>query len=65
LPDSPDTVIFGELSLAGEIRLVSKSKQRIKAAKQAGFSKVLSPEDDNSSLMVSTIKELIKKAFNN
>ena len=65
LPVSPDTVIFGELSLAGEIRLVSKSKQRIKAAKQAGFSKVLSPEDDNSSLTVSTIKELIKKAFNN
>ena len=65
LPVSSNTVIFGELSLAGEIRLVSKSKQRIKAAKQAGFSKVLSPEDDNSSLMVSTIKELIKKAFNN
>ena len=65
LPVSSNTVIFGELSLAGEIRLVSKSKQRIKAAKQAGFSKVLSPEDDNSSLTVSTIKELIKKAFNN
>lgn len=65
LPVSSNTVIFGELSLAGEIRLVSKSKQRIKAAKQAGFSKVISPEDDNSSLTVSTIKELIKKAFNN
>ena len=65
LPISPDTAIFGELSLAGEIRMVSKSKQRIKAAKQAGFTNILCPEKEDSSIKVSTIKELVKKAFKN
>ena len=65
LPVSPDTAIFGELSLAGEIRMVSKSKQRIKAAKQAGFTNILCPEKEDSSIKVSTIKELVKKAFKN
>ena len=62
LPVASNTVIFGELSLAGEIRMVSKSKQRIKAAKQAGFTNIFSPEED-SGTKVSTIKELVKKAF--
>jgi DNA repair protein RadA/Sms len=65
LPVSPDTAIFGELSLAGEIRMVSKSKLRIKAAKQAGFTNILCPEEEDSSIKVSTIKELGKKAFKN
>lgn len=65
LPVSPDTAIFGELSLAGEIRMVSKSKLRIKAAKQAGFTNILCPEKEDSSIKVSTIKELVKKAFKN
>lgn len=65
LPVSPDTAIFGELSLAGEIRMVSKSKQRIKAAKQAGFTNILCSEKEDSSIKVSTIKELVKKAFKN
>ena len=65
LPVSPDTAILGELSLAGEIRMVSKSKLRIKAAKQAGFTNILCPEKEDSSIKVSTIKELVKKAFKN
>ena len=64
LPVSPDTAIFGELSLAGEIRMVSKTKLRIKAAKQTGFTNILCPEDEDSGTKVSTIKELVKKAFN-
>lgn len=44
-----DTAIFGELSLAGEIRCVAKSKQRIKAAVGLGFSTVLCPDEDGAS----------------
>ncbi len=56
------TAVFGELSLAGEIRPVTKSKQRIKAAEGLGFSQVISPADDDSK-GISDIKTLIKTIF--
>ena len=56
------TAIFGELSLAGEIRPVTKAKQRIKAAEGLGFSQVISPADDDSK-GISDIKTLIKTIF--
>ena len=55
--------IFGELSLAGEIRNVVKSKQRIKAAENLGFTKVLSPEEDCKQDQICDIKQLVKKVF--
>jgi len=64
LPILNDTAVFGELSLAGEIRLVNKSKQRIKAAKQLGFTNLITPDDEDSEIKVSNIKELIRAAFN-
>lgn len=56
-----DTAIFGELSLAGEIRPVNKAKQRIKAGVSLGFTQVVCPEKEG--IFVSTIKDLIKTVF--
>lgn len=53
--------VFGELSLAGEIRPVSKSKQRIKACQSLGFTNVVSP--DKECTQINTIKELIREVF--
>ena len=56
------TVVFGELSLAGEIRPVTKAKQRIKAAQQMGFYEVVCPEKENCT-KVENIKQMVKKVF--
>ena len=56
------TAVFGELSLAGEIRPVTKTKQRIKAAEGLGFTQILSPAEDNNN-GISDIKALIKTIF--
>ena len=63
LPVKKDTVIFGELSLAGEVRPVSKTRQRIKASEALGYTNVISPEDSDAKLPVSDIKKLIKAIF--
>lgn len=56
--------VFGEVSLAGEIRNVVKTKQRIKACRQLNFINVVTPKDEESdAIQVSTIKELIKTVF--
>ena len=57
-----DTAVFGELSLAGEIRPVTKAKQRIKAAENLGFKQIVSPDGDSDN-GVSDIKALIKTIF--
>lgn len=56
------TAVFGELSLAGEIRPVTKTKQRVKAAEGLGFTQILAPSDD-SNTGISDIKTLIKTIF--
>ncbi|WP_443740489.1 DNA repair protein RadA [Treponema berlinense] len=58
-----NTVITGELSLAGEIRPVARLKQRIKTAGDLGFTSVLAPEKDNGSTKIESIKEMIKLLF--
>ncbi len=40
---SPDTVIFGEVGLSGEIRAVSQAEQRVQEAKKLGFKRVILP----------------------
>ncbi len=57
------TVITGELSLAGEIRPVSRLKQRIKTAEDLGFKKILCPEAENRCIKISSIKEMIQQLF--
>lgn len=60
---SSNTAVFGELSLAGEIRPVNKAKQRIKAAQSLGFTELAGPEKEEGSSQVLTIKELVKLVF--
>ncbi len=54
------TVIVGELSLAGEVRPVTKQKQRLKAARELGFEKLIAPEKEEGALTVESVKELIR-----
>ena len=56
------TAVFGELSLAGEIRPVTKAKQRAKAAESLGFTQIIAPDSD-SAKGISDIKTLIKTIF--
>ena len=62
IPVKNGTAVFGELSLAGEIRPVTKTKPRIKAAENLGFTQVLAPADDDKQ-GISDIKTLIKTIF--
>lgn len=63
LPVKSNTAVFGELSLAGEIRPVTKAKQRLKAAQNLAFTNVFSPEDSDGGIKVENIKNLIKNIF--
>ncbi|MCR4734612.1 MAG: DNA repair protein RadA [Treponema sp.] len=55
--------IFGELSLAGEIRPVTKNKQRILAAEKLGFTNIISPQDSNEKTDTSNLKKLVGRVF--
>ena len=57
------TALAGEISLAGEIRPVSRLKQRVKTAQSLGFNRVLAPERSAETVFVSDIKSLIKELF--
>lgn len=63
LPLPNNTAIFGELSLAGEIRQVTKSTNRIKTAIQLGFTNVICPEEDSNVQKCENIKEMVKILF--
>ena len=57
------TVFTGELSLAGEIRPVSKLKQRIKTSKELGFSNIIVPQKENGVKHASCVKDLLSALF--
>ena len=57
------TVLTGELSLAGEIRPVSRLKQRIKTSQSLGFTTVFAPEAEGGAVQVQNIRELIQSLF--
>ena len=42
-PVGPDTLVIGEIGLAGEIRSVSQVEQRVREAEKLGFKKVILP----------------------
>jgi len=63
LPVKSDTAVYGELSLAGEIRPVTKSKQRFTAAQNLGFSNVITPDQSENGTKAENIKNLIKIVF--
>ncbi len=43
-PVDPATVIFGEVGLAGEVRAVSMSEQRVHEARKLGFTTCILPK---------------------
>jgi len=47
---SPDTVVFGEIGLSGELRAVPRAEARIKEAAKLGFKKVVMPHNNLSRL---------------
>lgn len=63
LPVANNTAVFGELSLAGEIRPVGKCKQRIKAAQNLGFNCIICPEKEPGAEQICDIKNLVSKIF--
>ncbi len=63
LPLKESTAIVGELSLAGEIRPITKLKDRVKAARELGFSTVFAPEKAEGAKSVRRIKDLVKALF--
>lgn len=63
LPCPEATALAGEISLAGEIRPVSRLKQRVKTAQNLGFSRILAPEKSPETVFVSDIKSLTKELF--
>ena len=56
---APDTVLIGELSLAGEIRPVGRIKQRAKTAVSLGYKNVIAPEKEEGVTVVQDIKSLV------
>ncbi|MBQ7619227.1 MAG: DNA repair protein RadA, partial [Treponema sp.] len=57
------SALVGELSLAGEIRPVSRIKQRVKTAKSLGYDKLVAPEKCEGALFVQDIKGLVAAMF--
>ncbi len=46
----PDTVVFGELGLTGEVRGVSQSEMRVKEARKLGFKRCICPAETGRGL---------------
>lgn len=65
IPLAEKTVVVGELSLAGEIRPVTKLKQRVKAAKDLGFTTAITPSKDKEPccICVESVQALVKALF--
>jgi len=61
-----DSVVFGEVGLAGEIRMVSQEEKRIKEAEKLGFRKIIKPVSKlkvkSQKLKIIEVKNL-KEAF--
>lgn len=58
-----NTVIIGELSLAGEVRPVPRLKQRIKTAKDLGCTRLFTPETEAGCTRTENIQAMIKTVF--
>ena len=63
IPVPVGTAVFGELSLAGELRAVPKIKQRAKTAENLGFSNIFAPEKSTNIDYTDNISALVKKIF--
>lgn len=58
-PVDPDTIIFGEVGLTGEVRGISMAEQRIREAEKLGFTTCILPKSNVDALHLSTNIKLI------
>lgn len=58
-PLDPDTVLLGELGLAGEVRAVSRIESRLKEAQKLGFKKCILPKHNITKDLANYSLELI------
>jgi len=64
MPLPSDSVVFGEISLSGDVRPVGRAEARLKEAAKLGFKRAIAPhpikskENDNSALPLIAIKAL-------
>ena len=63
IPLKNRAVVIGEVSLAGEIRAVTKLKQRLKAARDMGFEQFAAPQKEDGVMQATCVKELIGVLF--
>lgn len=63
IPAPGGTALIGELSLAGEVRPVSRLKARVKASIGLGFSSVVAPEAESGAKAVRDIREMVALLF--
>lgn len=67
----PDTIVFGEVGLSGEVRAVTSAEVRVKEAAKLGFKRCIIPERNASQLAqgsieiigVSTVKNAVEAIF--
>ena len=65
MPLPSDSVVFGEISLSGDVRPVGRADARLKEAAKLGFKRAIAPhpikskENDNSALPLIAIKALL------
>lgn len=64
IPFDPETVVFGEIGLSGEIRGVSQLDARLREAEKVGFKRVMMPEtnlarlNDKSGLNITGVRNI-------
>ena len=58
-----DAVVFGEVGLSGEVRHVPYIENRVKEAKQMGFTRVIGPRSDKKIASLQSIRS-VKEALN-
>ena len=63
IPLKSAAVVIGEVSLAGEIRAVTKLKQRLKAARDMGFETFVAPQSEDGVIQVTCVKDLVGALF--
>ncbi len=69
IPFPADTVVAGEVSLAGEVRPVSHIRRRFRSAQELGFTTCMGPEaweeegENSFWIEVSTVGEAVRAAF--
>ena len=63
IPVPQGTAVFGELSLAGELRSVPKIRQRAKTAEGLGFFNLYAADAENGISEIKDIRSLVKNVL--